>query len=290
MSQQSSTMKAAAAQASIAPKPRSKQDSSLHTPSWTDIVSAYHAEGNGDREMLLALLNAKAKEDERLAALDLLRAEQLRAYTAHLAVHGPLYPPSAQRQPYPGHGQAHLRQPQQHHASSSSSSSSSSSTTFTKTRKRNPTSRSPSLSNSSESRLSSPELVKTPDDERRLSGLSISDKDALILPPPNNLKRKSPEAVAYPEEGGNRSAKRVSPPRQLPSIADLLPASQAVDNHHQHQSSMQSEQEAKRASSPRSLQHILNQELRPLMSLGGYRAQTSDVRSSSSDEDELAEA
>lgn len=35
------------------------------TPSWISIVEAYHREGNGDREMLLALLNAKAKEDER---------------------------------------------------------------------------------------------------------------------------------------------------------------------------------------------------------------------------------
>jgi len=35
------------------------------TPSWTSIVEAFHKEGNGDREMLLALLSAKAKEDER---------------------------------------------------------------------------------------------------------------------------------------------------------------------------------------------------------------------------------
>lgn len=59
------TMRATAAQAAVSPKPASKQDSSLRTPSWTDIVAAYHSEGNGDREMLLALLHAKAKEDER---------------------------------------------------------------------------------------------------------------------------------------------------------------------------------------------------------------------------------
>ena len=39
------------------------------TPSWTSIVDAYHKEGNGDREMLLALLHAKAKEDERCVTL-----------------------------------------------------------------------------------------------------------------------------------------------------------------------------------------------------------------------------
>merc|ERR1712093_320077 len=37
----------------------------LKTPSWTSIVEAYHKDGGGDREMLLALLHAKAKEDER---------------------------------------------------------------------------------------------------------------------------------------------------------------------------------------------------------------------------------
>ena len=44
---------------------RSTGDTALKTPSWTSIVEAYHQEGNGDREMLLALLHAKAKEDER---------------------------------------------------------------------------------------------------------------------------------------------------------------------------------------------------------------------------------
>lgn len=62
----SSTMAAnPAIQAAVAPKPTSKHDTALKTPSWTDIVAAYHSEGNGDREMLLALLHAKAKEDER---------------------------------------------------------------------------------------------------------------------------------------------------------------------------------------------------------------------------------
>ena len=44
---------------------KGSSSSSMTTPSWTSIVEAYHKEGNGDREMLLALLQAKAKEDER---------------------------------------------------------------------------------------------------------------------------------------------------------------------------------------------------------------------------------
>jgi len=151
---------------------------------------------------------------------------------------------------------------------------------------RNGTSRSPSLSHSTESRLSSPDLlVRTPDDERRLSGLSLSDsgRDAILLPPPN-MKRKSPHYSTNNEEqaaASYRHAKRISPDRQtLPSISNLLPSSDST--------TLNAEAENKRANSPRSLQHILNQELRPL-SLSNYRAQTSDVRSSSSDEDELAE-
>jgi hypothetical protein len=53
-----------AARDAVAPS-HSKASSSMTTPSWTSIVEAYHKEGNGDREMLLALLQAKAKEDER---------------------------------------------------------------------------------------------------------------------------------------------------------------------------------------------------------------------------------
>jgi hypothetical protein len=54
-----------AAHVAITPRPAGKHDSALKTPSWTAIVESYHQEGNGDREMLLALLQAKAKEDER---------------------------------------------------------------------------------------------------------------------------------------------------------------------------------------------------------------------------------
>lgn len=242
----------------------------------------------------------------RLAALDLLRAEQLRAYTAHLAVHGPLFPPAhphtsmpSQTYPPPHQGQANLHHQyrsshhhhQQQHSSGLASSampSSSSAASSSSASKNRGSSRSPSLSHSTESRLSSPDmLVRTPDDERRMSGLSLSDsKDAILLPPPNMSKRKSPSAYSGEDASditnSSRPAKRISPDRQtLPSISDILPSSTTETT---------SNESSKRATSPRSLQHILNQELRPL-SMSNYRAQTSDVRSSSSsdDEDELAE-
>lgn len=167
--------------------------------------------------------------------------------------------------------------------STSSTFSSSSSSRQQKNHQRNGTSRSPSLSHSTESRLSSPDLlVRTPDDERRLSGLSLSDsgRDAILLPPPN-MKRKSPHYSSNDKEASSSypNPKRISPDRQvLPSISDLFPSNSVANV----------EAESKKATSPRSLQHILNQDLRPL-SLSSYRAQTSDVRSSSSDEDELAE-
>ncbi|KAL7009188.1 hypothetical protein EMMF5_001386 [Cystobasidiomycetes sp. EMM_F5] len=65
-------------------KAQQQRGGSATTPSWQSIVQAYHREGNGDRDMLIALLNAKAKEDERLAAIDVLRAEQLRAYNNYV--------------------------------------------------------------------------------------------------------------------------------------------------------------------------------------------------------------
>lgn len=61
-----------AAKQAVAPAPAKEPQpgvgivgTALKTPSWTSIVEAYHKDGGGDREMLLALLHAKAKEDER---------------------------------------------------------------------------------------------------------------------------------------------------------------------------------------------------------------------------------
>ncbi|GAA6039587.1 hypothetical protein JCM8097_002199 [Rhodosporidiobolus ruineniae] len=72
--------KAAIAQQAVAAKPdASSSQEGLMSPSLESVLEAFKAQGGDDKEMLKLLLQAKAKEDERLAALDMLRAEQLRA-------------------------------------------------------------------------------------------------------------------------------------------------------------------------------------------------------------------
>ncbi|GAA5990539.1 hypothetical protein JCM10908_003121 [Rhodotorula pacifica] len=51
----------------------------LLSPPLLSILESYSKDGQGDAELLKLVLHAKAKEDERLASLDALRAEQLRA-------------------------------------------------------------------------------------------------------------------------------------------------------------------------------------------------------------------
>merc|ERR1711939_994006 len=168
----------------------------LKTPSWTSIVEAYHKDGGGDREMLLALLHAKAKEDERLASLDMLRAEQLRAYSAHLAMysqphHQPAAHPAAAaayaaQQAYYSYASApssyypqaapappkpNQRGPRHAHAGPGPSTTAASKPTATAERASSSTSTtrtSPSLTRSSASRQSSVdhEAVKTPSEEK----------------------------------------------------------------------------------------------------------------------------
>ncbi|KAJ7169538.1 hypothetical protein C8R46DRAFT_200288 [Mycena filopes] len=49
-------------------------------PSLRDILGAYKANGDGDRDMLLAMLNAKTAEDQRLASLAALHRTMLEVY------------------------------------------------------------------------------------------------------------------------------------------------------------------------------------------------------------------
>ncbi|KAF9014994.1 hypothetical protein BDQ17DRAFT_1340301 [Cyathus striatus] len=49
-------------------------------PSLREILGAYRAKGDGDRDMLLAMLNAKAAEDQRLASLASLHRSILEVY------------------------------------------------------------------------------------------------------------------------------------------------------------------------------------------------------------------
>ncbi|KZT19394.1 hypothetical protein NEOLEDRAFT_1245896 [Neolentinus lepideus HHB14362 ss-1] len=52
----------------------------LPPPSMREILGAYNARGDGDREMLLAMLNAKSAEDQRLAAVATLQRTMLEMY------------------------------------------------------------------------------------------------------------------------------------------------------------------------------------------------------------------
>ncbi|KAJ7666461.1 hypothetical protein B0H17DRAFT_1089882 [Mycena rosella] len=49
-------------------------------PSLRDILGAYKTNGDGDRDMLLAMLNAKTAEDQRLASLAALHRTMLEVY------------------------------------------------------------------------------------------------------------------------------------------------------------------------------------------------------------------
>ncbi|KAF8148356.1 hypothetical protein K438DRAFT_1733915, partial [Mycena galopus ATCC 62051] len=60
------------------------------SPTLREILAAYNAHGNGDRDKLLATLNAKAAEDRRLASLaalhqTMLEASQLRQHQSPLS-------------------------------------------------------------------------------------------------------------------------------------------------------------------------------------------------------------
>ncbi|EPS99092.1 hypothetical protein FOMPIDRAFT_1060924 [Fomitopsis schrenkii] len=63
-------------------------------PSLREILDAYRTKGDGDRDMLIAMLNAKAAEDQRIAALASLQKSMLDMYqpSAH-PVHGQTIPP-----------------------------------------------------------------------------------------------------------------------------------------------------------------------------------------------------
>ncbi|KAJ6627269.1 hypothetical protein B0H10DRAFT_1996302 [Mycena sp. CBHHK59/15] len=49
-------------------------------PTLRDILGAYKANGDGDRDMLLAMLNAKTAEDQRLASIAALHRAMLEVY------------------------------------------------------------------------------------------------------------------------------------------------------------------------------------------------------------------
>ncbi|BGO97349.1 Proteophosphoglycan ppg4 [Rhodotorula toruloides ATCC 204091] len=88
------SLKAVAAQA-VAPSHQPvAADQALLTPNLEAILAAFNKDGNGDGELLKLIVQAKAKEDERLAALDTLRTEQVRLAQTYAVVH--LYQQQAQ--------------------------------------------------------------------------------------------------------------------------------------------------------------------------------------------------
>ncbi|ETW87550.1 hypothetical protein HETIRDRAFT_413862 [Heterobasidion irregulare TC 32-1] len=60
-------------------------------PSLREILGAYRTRGDGDREMLMAMLNAKSAEDQRIASMASLHRSMLEYYQ--------LVPPSAHQSP-----------------------------------------------------------------------------------------------------------------------------------------------------------------------------------------------
>ncbi|CCM01628.1 uncharacterized protein FIBRA_03689 [Fibroporia radiculosa] len=59
-------------------------------PSLRDILDAYRTKGDGDRDMLIAMLNAKSAEDQRIASLASLQRTMLEMYQPSL--HPPAQP------------------------------------------------------------------------------------------------------------------------------------------------------------------------------------------------------
>ncbi|KAJ7770789.1 hypothetical protein DFH07DRAFT_735309 [Mycena maculata] len=63
-------------------KPRILISSKTPPPTLRDILGAYKANGEGDRDMLLAMLNAKTAEDQRIASIAALHRTMLEVYQA----------------------------------------------------------------------------------------------------------------------------------------------------------------------------------------------------------------
>ncbi|KAF9270504.1 hypothetical protein L218DRAFT_1071924 [Marasmius fiardii PR-910] len=63
--------------------------SSPPPPSLRDILTAYRTKGDGDREMLLAMLNAKSAEDNRLAQTASLQRTLIEVYNQQTALPPP---------------------------------------------------------------------------------------------------------------------------------------------------------------------------------------------------------
>lgn len=87
-------------------------------PTLRDIITAYRAKGNGEKDLLLAMLNAKAAEDQRLASLAALHKSMLEVYHFERLADMGLHPYSTTQSPPPsyGHPNGVHRQDRRQHA------------------------------------------------------------------------------------------------------------------------------------------------------------------------------
>ncbi|CAE6425496.1 unnamed protein product [Rhizoctonia solani] len=96
-----------AAKAAGSEQPRPILETTWHAlsqappPSLREILSAYNAKGEGDREMLVALLNAKSAEDQRLASLATLHQTVLQMQHAIAIAAVTAQQPAARPVPHP---------------------------------------------------------------------------------------------------------------------------------------------------------------------------------------------
>ncbi|KAJ7129987.1 hypothetical protein C8R43DRAFT_1025332 [Mycena crocata] len=95
-------------------------------PSLRDILGAYKANGDGDRDMLLAMLNAKTAEDQRLASIAALHRTMLEVYqhappAQNNGIHHQ-YPPYTHSPPLRDSREARPPRSVYHHVSSGSRS------------------------------------------------------------------------------------------------------------------------------------------------------------------------
>ncbi|KAI9509068.1 hypothetical protein F5148DRAFT_805926 [Russula earlei] len=92
-------------------------------PTLREILGAYRSRGDGDREMLMAMLNAKSAEDQRIASVASLHRSMLEYYQtsrqAHEPPHAPVSEQAAPSHPGGAHqspGSPHVAAPTPHFA------------------------------------------------------------------------------------------------------------------------------------------------------------------------------
>jgi len=172
-------------------------------PSLRDILGAYNTKGDGDRDMLIALLNAKSAEDQRLASVAALQRTVLQlidtyppdvsaqtstassnspsSRSTHLPLHTTRPRRAASPTPSPHRKPASSRQSRLRSATNS---------TTLPPRKRPRVSHSPAASTSSD--LVHPSTIK-PDSEESFSPPSSSQDKALSSSPHSRLSQRSAE-------------------------------------------------------------------------------------------------